>query len=623
MRKLYLLLFSLLPLLGGARNCSVLDFGAKADGITVCTRSIQAAIDSVAASGGGMVRVPAGRFVTGSLYLKSHVELHLDKDALLMGSTNPFDYVRDKTANWTAMIFAIDQHEVAITGEGTIDGRGYEVAVNTVRHIHSGLIDDPLKYDRPNETRRPELIHMLRCSKVTLSGVTLRNPASWTQQYDRCTRLTVEGIRVESRAYWNNDGIDVVDCSEVVVRDCEFDCADDAICLKSHRADGICEKVLVERCKACSSASGIKLGTATRGIMRHMVFRNILIHDTYRSAITAASVDGAQIYDLLFDSITAVNTGNPLFLRFSSRNTGTLAPCLRDVTVRNFTAEVPRYKADRGLRYEGPVEDLPRNASPSSIAGLHDRRISNIRLEHIHLSYPGYADSSYAYCGYHPEALCSIDERATQYPEFSMFKELPAWALFIRHADSVELKDVRFSVEGRDYRPAVVCDDATQVTLDDVRIDQPLANGHPEVVANNSEVTAEGLRVSQSSSSCRSHLVNHSPTIHPWDVVGMDEHSYKASYFGCQSDGTFLNTTSIQHALNYIAAHGGGRLVFEVGRYLTGSIHIPQHVRIELREGAVLVGSSNRADYDLHEGSPRLIWTSEPGQIVGLGRVEE
>jgi len=600
----------------------ITSFGAVGDGNTLCTRSIQAAIDEAASQGGGTVVVPAGRFVTGTLYLRDHVELHLDSGAVLLGSLNPFDYVRDSVVRWTAMLFAINCSHVSITGHGTIDGRGFEVANNMVHYIHLGLVEDPLKYDRPNETRRPENIHMRNCDHVVIRDITLKNPASWNQQYDQCRNLLVEGVSVDSKSYWNNDGIDIVDCRDVVIRHCDFDAADDVFCFKSHSKDGVCENVVVEHCRGRSSANGIKFGTVTRGTMRHFRFRDITIYDTYRSAITVASVDGAMIEDVEFDSIRSLHTGNPLFLRFSNRNEGPHTPCLKDIVIRNFYAEVPYDKPDRGYSYEGPVEDQPRNISPSSIVGMPHLRIENVKLENVEIVYPGGADSAYAYRGYDPDALCSIDERGRQYPEFSMFKELPAWGFYIRHADNIEMKNVRLRVADKDYRPAIVCDDASHVSLDGVEVWQRKPNGKPQVVSNNSSVKAAGLTMVTTADECHSEQIVHDTPIHRWDVTGAGEKQYKASLFGCKSNGTTMNTSSIQYAIDHISRNGGGRLVFEVGRYLTGSIHLRDNVTIELREGAILVGSPNIRDYDLKEGHPCLIWNNDHDQLFGLGYVE-
>ena len=196
-----------------AKDYQVSDFGAKADGITLNTGAIQRAIDAVNERGGGRLVFGPGKYLTGSIYLKSNVTLHLERGAVLLGSTNPFDYVKDPYVRWMAMVFAMKQENIGITGKGTIDGQGFKTANNMVQYIQRGIYEDPLKLDRPNETNRPENIYFRECTNVTITGITLRDPASWNQTYDQCKNVYVDDIYVEANSYWNNDGIDIVDCN--------------------------------------------------------------------------------------------------------------------------------------------------------------------------------------------------------------------------------------------------------------------------------------------------------------------------------------------------------------------------------------------------------------------------
>ena len=615
---------------GSRSNLVITDFGAVGDGVTLNTRRIQAAIDSASArySRSGMrqtVVVPAGRFVSGTLYMKSGVELVLAQDAVLLGSTNPFDYVKDPYCRLMAFVFAVGQHDIAITGEGTIDGQGFELANRSVQLVHLGLLNDPLKYDRPNESNRPENVHFRECENILISGITLKDPANWCQHYELCRNLTIEGIKVDAKCYWNNDGLDVVDCQEVVVRNCDIDASDDAYCFKSHHTDGVSENILVENCVARSSANGIKFGTVTRGIFRNFRIKNMTVKDTYRSAITIASVDGSLIEDIEIDGLRSLHTGNPIFLRFSPRRTAEVAPALRNITIRNMYAEVPFDKPDAGYSYEGPVEDQPRNISPSSIVGTPGLRIQNILLENVELAYPGQADEVYAHCGSTPQELASIAERPTQYPEFSMFKELPAWGLYLRHADSITLRNVTLRVKDKDYRPAIVSDDVNGLTLDNVIIDQPSAKRKKvQLVANNTQgisLTNSDIRMLESISEAEAAAADVTPVTYPFD----EGTTYRASLFGCKSNGTTDNTSSIQHALDHIAQHGGGTLVFEVGRYRTGQLQMRSGVNIRLNEGAILVGSDNLYDYPADSTGSRyfLLGDSRSTRIYGLGRIEQ
>ena len=468
-----------------AKDYLATDFGAKADGETLNTAIIQAAIDYISSNGGGRLIFKGGDFVTGSIYIKSDVTLHIEEDARLLGSLNPWDYVRDEDAKWTSMIFSVKQKNIGITGKGEINCRGFLVATKGVDYVHMGLIEDPLKLDRLQESKRPENLHFYKCEGITVKDITLRDPASWNQQYDKCRNILVDGVKVDAKSYWNNDGIDIVDCSDVVIRNCDFDAADDVYCFKSHSKDGVSENILVENCRGRSSANGIKFGTFTLGKFKNFTFHNVYIYDTYRSAITIATVDGAQIEDVVIDGVQSINTGNPIFIRTGSRRPGD-NPYMKNIIIRNVYAEVPLDKPDAGYMYEGPVEDLPRNICPSGIQGIPGMPIQNLTLENIEIVYPGKADPGYAYCGTSKAELEAIPELEESYPEFSNWKELPAWGFYIRHAENLVMKNVKISVKDVDYRPGIVADDVKGLTLQGVQILQPDApKGKKQIITNN------------------------------------------------------------------------------------------------------------------------------------------
>ena len=481
MRRLLRLAASALLLMGvsgtlGAADYFARDFGAVPDGMTVNTVSIQAAIDFVSAHGGGKVVLDKGDYVSGSIYLKNDVTLWIDEDSALLGSLNPFDYIKDPDAKWTALIFAIGQKNIGIEGGGTVDGRGFSIATRYIDFVHLGVIEDDLRNDRLQEAKRPENIHFYKCEGIVIRDLLLKDPGCWNQQYDKCRDILVERVHVDAKSYWNNDGIDIVDSSDVIIRDCFFDAADDVYCFKSHSNDGVSENILVENCVGRSSANGIKFGTYTRGIFRNFKFKNMKIYDTYRSAITIATVDGAVIEDVEIDGVESIHTGNPIFLRTGTRHTrDDQKPVLRNIVIKNMYAEVPLDKPDAGYSYEGPVEDLPRNVLPSIIYGNPDIKIENVRLENIEIVYPGHADPEYAYRGSSKEELDAIPEMETSYPEFSNWKELPAWGFYIRHANGIVFDNVKITVDGEDYRPAIVTDDVNGLMLKDVEINQDTA----------------------------------------------------------------------------------------------------------------------------------------------------
>ena len=458
-----------LSLEAGAEVYDVTGFGAKPDGITLNTWSIQGAIDLISSRGGGVLEFPAGNYLTGSIFLKTGVEVRLLAGAVLLGSTNPYDY--EKVENNYGFILAKDQKDISVTGKGMIDGQGFDLATNFVIQVHMGVREDQLKHDRTSG--RPKLFYLRECDGILIEGVKLKDAGEWTLVCDQCEHLTITGIDMDSKNYWNNDGIDIVDCRHVLIKDSHIDASDDALCLKSHSSEHLCEDIEIRNCRARSSASAIKFGTVSRGGFKNIRIINNHVYDTYRSAITIASVDGAEIENVLVDSLYAVNTGNAIFLRTGERWHGGKRGYLRDVVISNLYVEVPADKADAGYSYEGPVEDLPRNISPAGIVGIPEIPIENITLRNVVIVYPGGGDSGYAFRGTTPEELESVPEMKDYYPEFSQFKELPAWGLYIRHAKGITLEGVSLVAAEKDYRPAIVTDDVSKLKIKDIRITEP------------------------------------------------------------------------------------------------------------------------------------------------------
>lgn len=468
-----------------AKDYQITDFGAVADGVFLNSRTIQRAIDYVSQNGGGRLIFTPGHYLCGSIYMKSNVTLHLEEGATLLGSTNPFDYVKDPYVGWMSLIFAIKQDNIGLTGKGTIDGQGFKTAYNMCDYVNKGVVKDPMKLDRPNETNRPENIYFRECTNVNVIGVTLRDPASWNQTYDQCKNVYIDSIFVDSKSYWNNDGIDIVDCDGVIIRNSFVDAADDIFCFKSHDANSICQNILLENCTGRSSANGIKFGTVSRGGFKNVTIRNITIYDTFRSAITFAAVDGGVVENITVDGVRSYNTGNVIFLRTGERWHNNKKGSMKNIVIKNVYAEVPLTKPDEGYSYEGPVEDLPRNISPASIVGIPSIPIENIHLENIEMVYPGAGNPNYAYRGTTPEELAGIPEMESYYPEFSQFKELPAWGFYIRHAAGITFKNVTFSAKEKDYRPAIVADDVKGLALDNVKFDEPDSKNKKQIIKNN------------------------------------------------------------------------------------------------------------------------------------------
>ena len=448
-------------------------FGIRSDGVTMNTRSIQKAIDWIAEQGGGTLRFWVGRYLTGSIHLKSNVTIELMEGAILVGSTNPWDYDRLVATNDHALVMAEGVENIRLIGVyssgGCIDGQGRELGNNCTAMVHAGLINDKLTNDRVAEGIRPRLLLFRECKNVEVDNVTFRNAANWVCMYDQCENVRVNNVRVQSTAFWNNDGIDIVDCDGFALTDSYIDASDDAICLKSHSAKKLCQNIEVRNCTARSSASGIKFGTMGAGGFKDVKIVNNRVYDTYRSAITIQSVDGGICENILVDSLHAVNVGNPIYLNIGARRDK--QSFMDGIVIRNMYCEVAAGKPDAGYEYEGPVEDLPRNISPCGVIGLKDSKIKNVKLENIEIVFPGGGDPYYAHRGL--DQLDEVPEMPKAYPEFSQHKELPAWGFFIRHVDGLTMNHIHLKALKDDYRTAIVMDDVDRHEINDLKVEEP------------------------------------------------------------------------------------------------------------------------------------------------------
>ena len=296
----------------------------------------------------------------------------------------------------------------------------------------------------------------------------MRNSASWNETYDQCTNLIVDSVTVDNTTYWNQDGVDIVDCENVVVGNSYFDAADDGICLKSHDATKACKNILIINNKIRTSANGIKFGTASRGGFENVRIINNIVFDTYRSAIALEAVDGGYIRNIEIDSLQSINTGNLIFLRTGERVAGKIS-VLEKISIKNVTADIPANKPDAGYGYEGPEEDQPRNISPAIIiSGIPGSIISDVSISNIKFTHAGGGNPHYAKVEL--KNLDSIPELPAQYPEFSMFKELPAWGIFIKHASNIQMKNITMKSVRKDFRYPIVLDDVKQSSFTGIKV---------------------------------------------------------------------------------------------------------------------------------------------------------
>lgn len=315
---------------------NILDFGAVADGKTLATAAIQAAVDACNQSGGGRVCIPAGTFLTGSLLLKDNVELHLETGATLKASTDLADYNADDayeqnygvpSEEWLGkhLIMAIECTNVALTGLGVIDASGEfffeEPKFYPYHQWMSGYgWRNGISYAKNKELLRPgQVICFIESKNITVRDVTVQNSPCWSLFLHGCENVTVCGLKVfNPSTFGNTDGIDIDCCRYVNVSNCIINTGDDAIAIRCAaqrlKKPQACEYVTITNCTLSAYASGIRIGVGT-GDIRHVRISCLTVEHagTAINYITSYAKKGcAMIEDVNFSDISIYDVGFPI-----------------------------------------------------------------------------------------------------------------------------------------------------------------------------------------------------------------------------------------------------------------------------------------------------------------------
>ncbi len=411
---------------GEVPRLDVRRMGAKGDGVTTDTAAIQAAVDAAARRGGGVVHFPAGRYVSGTLLLRSGVKLELDADAVLLGSLNPADYRLVEpftdgvgTVRGYALLACTDAKDVGVRG-GMIDGRGAELQAAA----------GPAGGKQPSA--RPFLVLCVRSAGVAMEDVQLRNSSAWTMHLFQCSAVRVERVSIRSVGLPNNDGIDVDSSSDVQIHGCTIETGDDAVCLKTTSARP-CADIRVSDCTLSTRCAAFKIGTESMGDFSKIRVTGCHVLKANLGAVKLLAVDGGSISDVLVEGMTVDEADTPIFVRLGARG-------------RTFRA------GDAG-RPPGMISGVVlrdiRVAAAQRIgvllSGLPGHPIDSVTLERVAITMSGEPITS---------APPDPPEVPGAYPEVRMFgAELPASGLYARHVRRLAMASVTLTAVAGDTRP--------------------------------------------------------------------------------------------------------------------------------------------------------------------------
>jgi polygalacturonase len=425
------------PLLKAQYN--VKTFGAKGDGIILDTRSIQRAIDKAYENKGGIINVPAGIYKIGTLILKDNIELHLEPGATLLGSPDYRDYtaVNQKFESRTKdlyakyfMVFAEGAKNISITGSGTIYGNGLKNFQET----------------RP-QNLRPYMIRLVNCDKVIIHDVHLLESANWTLHLLGCRDVNISGVEIETNGEGNRDGLDIDACQRVIVSNSRITTTDDAIVMKATTAI-LCQDIVITNCQLSSQGSAIKTGTESNGGFKNITVSNCVIKDIpVHAGIELITVDGGMMQNVLLENIAMENVATPFFIRIGIR--------ARPYKTGQYVDKIEEVKDI----YLNNISVL--NAKlPSSIMGMHSKKIKNVTVTNYTVRYSGMQES----VAYNKIPFAEFD-----YPMALMFKGLPAYALYCRNVDDLHLQNLSLFSAEKENRPALTLDRVSNAELSSIK----------------------------------------------------------------------------------------------------------------------------------------------------------
>lgn len=396
------------------KNFNITDYGATADG-NDCTEAIKNAITAAYEAGGGRVIVPAGLFSSGAIHLKSNIELHLVEGAVIKFSTDPNSYLPTVYTRWegvecmnySPMVYAYEQNNIAITGTGTLNAQSSFDNWWAWSEIQKTDRDRLFKYGQegmPVQERkfgagaklRPNMIQFYKCKNILIEGVTIKDSPMWHIHPVLSQNVTVKNVKVTGYGP-NNDGCNPESCKDVIIENCYFDTGDDCIAIKAgrnddgRRVDVPSEDIIIRNCRMKDGHGGVVIGSEMTGGVRNVFVEDCMMDSPNLERafrIKTNSIRGGFVENLYVRNV-AIGQVREAVLKvnfdYEEGDAGEYTPVVRNINLENITCGRSEYalylkgyerSAIRDVRLENCVFE---NIEKSSII----ENVENMTMQNV------------------------------------------------------------------------------------------------------------------------------------------------------------------------------------------------------------------------------------------------
>jgi polygalacturonase len=358
----------------------ITQFGAVGDNKTDCTNAFKKAIDQCHASGGGRVLVPTGVYRTCAIHLLSNVNVYVSKDAVIKFSADPQKYLPVVFARWegvecmnySPLIYAFEQENIAITGEGVLDGQGADSnwwswkgnkdaskpnqkdARTKLNEMGENNVPVAQRIFGEGSYLRPNFFEPYRCKNVLVEGVIFKNSPMWFLNPVLCTNVSIIGVTTEGLGP-NNDGCDPESCTDVLIKNCKFNNGDDCIAIKSgrnndgRRVNVPCSNIIIQGCRMKAGHGGVSLGSECSGGIRNVYAEN----DTMDSPnldrmlrIKTNSIRGGVVENIYFRNMKIGQVADAVIqidFYYEEGDAGSFTPLVRNVELKNIVSNKSKF----------------------------------------------------------------------------------------------------------------------------------------------------------------------------------------------------------------------------------------------------------------------------------------